>query len=82
MPHHESKRCPRCFTDFECKSGAVWQCQCSQVTLSAAQLDYIHNRYDDCLCYKCLADLRAEYNIMLHRKQIQYIVSGWQKKLG
>ena len=79
MPRHESKQCPRCQSGFECKVGAVWQCQCSRVELSAEQLEYIRAQYADCLCYECLEDLRAEYNFLSHHHKIKRIMVGWGK---
>jgi len=57
---HEAKSCPRCQREFECKSGSVTQCQCSAVTLSERELEFIATHYDDCLCATCLALLQQE----------------------
>ena len=62
MPSHDEKQCPRCNNLFECKSGSVLLCQCQTVTLTEKQLEYIASRYQDCLCAKCLMDIRVEYN--------------------
>lgn len=59
---HETKSCPRCRSEFECKSGSVLLCQCQTIVLSAEQLEYINSLYDDCLCITCLHALRTEYN--------------------
>ena len=60
MPLHEQKQCPRCSRWFECRSGSISRCQCQAVELSRAQLDYIADRYDDCLCADCLQALQGE----------------------
>lgn len=71
-PHkHETKNCPHCNTEFECKAGSVLLCQCQTIVLSAEQLEYIHTLYNDCLCVSCLYALRTEYNLQQHNKKIQ-----------
>jgi len=70
-PKHETKNCPRCKTEFECKTGSVLLCQCQTIMLSDEQLNYINALYDDCLCIACLNALRAEYNLMQHQEKIQ-----------
>jgi hypothetical protein len=67
MQKHEQKTCPHCQSIFECKTGSIEQCQCQTVSLDEAQLDYIHARYDDCLCAACLAELRTESNLQTHQ---------------
>jgi len=61
MPVHEQKQCPRCGRLFECRSGTITRCQCQQVTLSSGQLEFIADRFDDCLCCDCLRALQAEF---------------------
>jgi Cysteine-rich CWC len=50
--------CPRCHADFECRPDAIELCQCSKVTLSAEDRRYISERYSDCLCGKCLQEIK------------------------
>lgn len=71
MPNHESKQCARCNTLFECKSGSIMLCQCQTVVLSAEQLEYISKQYEDCLCGRCLLELRTEYNELQHSQRIR-----------
>lgn len=71
MPNHEKKQCPRYRRLFECKSGSILLCQCQTVVLSSEQLDYIANQYDDCLCSRCLLEVRSEYNQQQHEKCIK-----------
>jgi hypothetical protein len=59
---HETKRCPRCNSEFECKSGSVLLCHCQTIVLSVEQLDYINSKYENCLCASCLEALRIEYS--------------------
>lgn len=58
MCKHEEKYCPRCQSAFECKVGAVTQCQCSGIGLSPEERQFIADRYQDCLCRKCLLELK------------------------
>lgn len=70
MPKHEHKTCPRCQSEFECKTGTIEQCQCQTVELTEEHLDYIQARYDDCLCAACLVALRREYNLQASEQPI------------
>ncbi len=71
MPKHESKQCARCQTVFECKSGSIMLCQCQTVVLSTEQLEYISEQYEDCLCSRCLLEMRGEYNELQHARKIR-----------
>lgn len=62
MPNHETKQCQRCKKSFECKSGSILLCQCQTIVLEQAHLDYIAEKYDDCLCASCLLILRTEFD--------------------
>jgi hypothetical protein len=59
---HEIKRCPRCNVSFECKVGSILLCQCTTVTLSPKERDYLKEDYEDCLCASCIKDLKAEFH--------------------
>lgn len=59
---HEYNYCPRCNAQIECKVGSILLCQCAAVELSDPERDYIKNMYDDCLCAKCMAQLRVEFH--------------------
>jgi hypothetical protein len=73
MIKHEIKTCPHCKASFECKSGDIINCQCESIILSTEQREYISQRYDDCLCANCLAELRQCYNNWQHQQNIQAI---------
>jgi len=60
MCRHESKKCPRCQLEFECKVGNILQCQCTAIQLTDAQIEYIGKLYSDCLCINCLRILCSE----------------------
>lgn len=76
MPQHERKHCPRCSAEFECKTGSILLCQCSKIEMSAEQLEYTSTNYDECLCLSCLKELRAEYNLLTHNKNIKNFLLG------
>ena len=58
MTQHEIKNCPRCASNFECKAGSITQCQCNVVQLTAGETLFIERQYSDCLCLKCLYELK------------------------
>lgn len=60
---HETKSCQRCATVFECKPGSITQCQCFEVQLTAEQRAYLEQKYNDCLCRKCLVQLQGEFEL-------------------
>jgi len=72
---HELKRCPRCQSEFECKSGSILLCQCHKVNLTEVQLEYIYAGYDDCLCFSCLVELRSECNQKQFNKKLDQYFS-------
>ena len=76
MPNHENKQCPRCTAEFECKTGSILLCQCSKIEMSTEQLEYTSIQYDECLCHSCLKELRSEYNLLSHHKNIKKILLG------
>jgi len=67
MPAHENKQCQRCNKNFECKSGSILLCQCQTVVISSEALNYIGERYQDCLCAKCLRELRDEFECLANQ---------------
>ena len=76
MPKHEKKQCPRCSAEFECKTGSILLCKCSKIEMTAEQLEYSSTQYDDCLCLSCLKELRSEYNVLSHGKNIKNNLLG------
>ena len=67
MCRHEEKTCPRCSVAFECKVGSVATCQCSGITLNDEERAFIEDRYEDCLCRKCLLELKNQ--VVLFREK-------------
>lgn len=76
MPKHEKKQCPRCSTEFECKTGSILLCQCSKIEMTAEQLEYSNSQYNDCLCLSCLNELRTEFNLLSYSKNIKNCLLG------
>ena len=68
MPNHETKKCPRCARNFECKVGNIAECQCSIVQLTYEERVFIEDKFIDCLCGQCLETLQFQYT--LHRNHI------------
>ena len=62
MCEHEHKYCPRCNAYFECKVGSILLCQCTAVSLNENERDYMREKFDDCLCAKCMKEVKAEYH--------------------
>jgi len=58
MCKHEEKKCPRCRDSFECKMGDITQCQCYGIGLSLGEKAFLEERYEDCLCRRCLLELK------------------------
>jgi len=51
----EPEVCPRCGAEFTCsKSGKCW---CFSILVSETVRAFIDNKYESCLCPKCLNDL-------------------------
>jgi len=76
---HETKSCPRCEASFECKSGSILLCQCQTVILNADQIEYMNMHYEDCLCARCLLEVRTECNCMQHTDKLNKII-GFKEK--
>lgn len=73
MCEHEKKHCPRCNNSFECKVGSILICQCSAVTLTQAERDYISGNFTDCLCATCLKEMKAAYHHKRFRDKLYKI---------
>ncbi|WP_126243750.1 cysteine-rich CWC family protein [Chitinophaga rhizosphaerae] len=73
MCEHEQKHCPKCNASFECKVGSILLCQCTAVTLSQDERDFIAAQYADCLCAACLKDMKSSYHQQLHHDKLHTI---------
>lgn len=72
MEIHETKTCPRCSKDFICKPGNITQCQCFDIRLTTEQKAYIDQRYEGCLCRKCLLLLQNELELFKEKFIYRY----------
>lgn len=79
MPCHETKYCPRCNAPFECKVGNVTACQCDGITFNDAEKDYIANSYADCLCRKCLLEMKHEIRLKSFNDKVNQILPPLKK---
>ena len=61
MCQHETKLCGRCEQSFECKVGNILECQCYGVSMSDEEKKFIADNYNDCLCRRCLEDIKTEF---------------------
>jgi len=68
MTQHESKCCPRCSKDFECKCGSINLCQCANVSIPETLYDQLREHYRDCLCANCLRELTQIASPILTKK--------------
>jgi hypothetical protein len=57
----EQKQCERCGNAFECNPANITACQCSSVQLNDQERSFIRKQFDDCLCGKCLNELKQVY---------------------
>ncbi|HEV8515926.1 MAG TPA: cysteine-rich CWC family protein [Cyclobacteriaceae bacterium] len=62
MIKHEQKFCQRCKASFECKVGSIALCQCSSIILDDNERDYIRENFNDCLCVKCMKEIKSEFH--------------------
>jgi len=53
----DNSRCPRCGGPFHCGANDPTPCACGTLKLDAALLADLRQRYDRCLCLRCLAAL-------------------------
>ncbi len=53
-------RCPRCGGGFHCGVADAVPCPCGALQLSADQLSALSQRYQACLCLRCLAAVAAD----------------------
>lgn len=80
MCSHEHKFCPRCNAEFECKVGSINLCQCASVTLNENEREYIREKFDDCLCAKCMQEIRSEFHNQLFQDKLKSILGVFYKK--
>ena len=57
MSADASDRCPRCGGGFHCGANDPAPCACTALKLDAATLADLRQRYQGCLCLKCLHEM-------------------------
>lgn len=57
------KKCSRCGIQIECKSYNIKSCECSEISLIKEEIEFIHLKYQDCLCNKCLMEMKDEFQM-------------------
>lgn len=67
MPEHEQKQCGRCSRLFECRAGAITNCQCSGIFVSKEVRAFIASKYTDCLCFECLKKLSNQCDFFIEK---------------
>jgi hypothetical protein len=55
----EEKNCPRCNAKFTCNVRDIKNCQCNTVKLSEKESELIQLNFEDCLCIKCLLEIKG-----------------------
>ena len=59
MSKPEIKNCPKCGDTFECKVNDITNCQCYGVNLNEKQREFVKENYGDCICRKCLEEIKT-----------------------
>lgn len=54
---------------FVCKANNISDCDCMQISISGEEQKYIDSKYVDCLCNKCLKELKYEYYLANHHNK-------------
>ena len=57
-------RCARCGKAFHCGMNDQSPCACTGITLDAATLTDLRQRYSSCLCLRCLRSFATEAPVL------------------
>jgi Cysteine-rich CWC len=57
-----NKSCPKCFKEFQCKSGEITACSCTNMPFTETEEQAILSRYNGCLCSHCLTEIRTDFD--------------------
>jgi len=63
---------------FECKVGSILICQCSAIELNEDEREYIKEKFSDCLCAKCVTEMKSEFSSNSLARKIQQLL-GFKK---
>lgn len=58
--------CARCQVVITCLPNDISRCDCNKVKLTAEEYRYINSQYQECVCNRCLEDLKNEYHAKHH----------------
>jgi hypothetical protein len=75
MCQHETRLCSRCQQPFECKVGNILECQCYGVSMSDEEKKFIADNYSDCLCHRCLEDIKTEFRQKAMDRKLNRMIS-------
>lgn len=62
----ENTNCVRCNTRITCLPNDISHCDCSKVSLTVEEYRYINSLHQNCVCNKCLEELKNEYHSKHH----------------
>lgn len=71
---YEQKICPGCQASFVCKVGDVANCQCSTITLTHNEQIYLNEKFNDCICARCMKSQKSEYARNQFNKKIESLL--------
>ena len=54
------KTCPKCKLSFECLANDISKCHCFSVTIDTNTLALLKDKFQNCLCGKCLREIAAK----------------------
>ncbi|MDA7803664.1 cysteine-rich CWC family protein [Crocinitomix sp.] len=55
-----TKKCSKCKSEFDCRMDDIKKCHCSTVKLDAKTLKLLNEKYENCLCEKCLKEFETK----------------------
>lgn len=58
---------------FECKVGTILICQCSIIELNEEEREYIRDQFSDCLCARCMNEMKSEFSSDSLAKKIRQL---------
>lgn len=58
------KKCPGCFSIFECRVDQIELCNCAKLNLTKGTREYIKDTYESCLCFDCLKKINGELSLI------------------
>jgi hypothetical protein len=66
---YEPGHCPRCKQEFVCTPFSIANCNCSKIELSYEETQYIASQFNDCVCNKCLKELKYGFYLKFHHNK-------------